>query len=180
MILIVAFAGPTAGVMEVTHDSAAASVPKKGGNVQFAAAAPANPVSTHAATSAVRTNATHLATTPRTCNSATLRMGNCGPLNAWQHQRRPINCSEPCLNFSKCDIPAPARVLLASTRTHQRQGRIGVKRRRTNAATASCARIDARSDKGIETSDNQLPTPLILGRLFLQKYQYLGPRKLMC
>jgi len=55
-----------------------------------------------------------------------------------------------------------------------------VKRRRTNAATASCARIDARSDKGIETSDNQLPTPLILGRLFLQKYQYLGPRKLMC
>ena len=59
MILIVAFAGPTAGVMEVAHDSAAASVPKKGGNVQFAAAAPANPVSTHAATSAVRTNATH-------------------------------------------------------------------------------------------------------------------------
>src|SRR5881394_195649 len=76
MILIVAFAGPTAGVMEVTHDSAAASVPKKGGNVQFAAAAPANPVSTHAATSAVRTNATHLATTPRTCNSATLRRRN--------------------------------------------------------------------------------------------------------
>jgi hypothetical protein len=36
-----------------------------------------------------------------------------------------MNCSGPYLNFSKCDIPAPARVLLASTRTHQRQGRIG-------------------------------------------------------
>src|SRR5436853_7307860 len=86
MILIVAFAGPTAGVMEVTHDSAAASVPKKGGNVQFAAAAPANPVSTHAATSAVRTNATH--TTHLQLRHTT--HGQLWPLNARQHQGRPL------------------------------------------------------------------------------------------
>ena len=88
-----------------------------------------------------------LATTPRTCNSATLRMRNLRrPLNAQRHQWRHMNCSGSAAKLSKCGTFAPAQVACGPRYESQPEGgelprRATPQRRRLHADRSTPDRI---------------------------------------